>query len=233
MSNRGGEEVVWALSEADGKELWETRSGRPPRQGMPQGREGPGCTPTVDGDRVYALGHGRRPRLPSGHGRQGRLAAEPDGRLRRQDAGVELPRVAADRRRQGRLHPRRQGRDCSWPSTRRPARRSGRQALRVPVALVALVALVAPPAAGGARGRSRRVWRLGRPTLRPSRSTSTGSRSTCSSPPRRSSGSRPRTASFSGATRSPPTCTASTALLRSTTTARSSPPRPTTRAAAW
>ncbi|HEX5270181.1 MAG TPA: hypothetical protein VFW33_06840, partial [Gemmataceae bacterium] len=51
MSNRGNDEVVWALAEADGKELWNTRLGAAyTRQRMPQGKEGPGCTPTIDGD---------------------------------------------------------------------------------------------------------------------------------------------------------------------------------------
>jgi outer membrane protein assembly factor BamB len=58
MSNRGNDEVVWALSEKDGKELWVTRVGAPVPQRMPQGKEGPGCTPTVDGDRLYVLGLG-------------------------------------------------------------------------------------------------------------------------------------------------------------------------------
>ncbi len=58
MSNRVGDEVVWALSEKDGKELWVTRLGPPAPQRMPQGKEGPGCTPTVDGDRLYVLGLG-------------------------------------------------------------------------------------------------------------------------------------------------------------------------------
>jgi outer membrane protein assembly factor BamB len=58
MSNRGDEEVVWALSEADGKELWVTRLGPAFREGPPQGSEGPGCTPTVDGQRLYVLGLG-------------------------------------------------------------------------------------------------------------------------------------------------------------------------------
>jgi outer membrane protein assembly factor BamB len=58
MSNRGDDEVVWALSEADGKTLWVTRLGPAVRQGRPQGREGPGCTPTVDGERLYVLGLG-------------------------------------------------------------------------------------------------------------------------------------------------------------------------------
>jgi outer membrane protein assembly factor BamB len=57
MSNRG-DEVVWTLSEADGKEQWVTRLGPPAPQRMPQGREGPGCTPTVDGERLYVLGLG-------------------------------------------------------------------------------------------------------------------------------------------------------------------------------
>jgi outer membrane protein assembly factor BamB len=58
MSNRGGDEVVWALSEKDGKELWVTRLGPAVQQRMPQSKEGPGCTPTVDGERLYVLGMG-------------------------------------------------------------------------------------------------------------------------------------------------------------------------------
>lgn len=58
MSHRGEDEVVWALSETDGKELWVTKLGPAFRQAMPQSREGPGCTPTVDGERLYALGIG-------------------------------------------------------------------------------------------------------------------------------------------------------------------------------
>lgn len=58
MSNREGKEVAWALSEADGKSQWATPIGQPPRQRMPQGQEGPGCTPTVDGDHLYVIGNG-------------------------------------------------------------------------------------------------------------------------------------------------------------------------------
>lgn len=58
MSHRGEDEVVWALSEADGKEIWATRLGPAHQQGVPQGKEGPGCTPTVDGDRLYVIGLG-------------------------------------------------------------------------------------------------------------------------------------------------------------------------------
>jgi outer membrane protein assembly factor BamB len=56
MSNRGEDEVVWALSETDGKELWVARLGPALTQSMPQGKEGPGCTPTVDGERLYVEG---------------------------------------------------------------------------------------------------------------------------------------------------------------------------------
>jgi outer membrane protein assembly factor BamB len=58
MSNRGADEVVWALSEKDGKELWVTRLGSAFQQRMPQSKDGPGCTPTVDGERLYVLGMG-------------------------------------------------------------------------------------------------------------------------------------------------------------------------------
>jgi outer membrane protein assembly factor BamB len=58
MSNRGNDEAVWALSESDGKTLWVTRLGPAFAQSPPQGAEGPACTPTVDGDRLYVLGMG-------------------------------------------------------------------------------------------------------------------------------------------------------------------------------
>jgi outer membrane protein assembly factor BamB len=59
MSNRGNDEVVWALDEKNGKELWSTRQGDAYKgQRMPQGKEGPGCTPTIDGEFAYALGSG-------------------------------------------------------------------------------------------------------------------------------------------------------------------------------
>jgi outer membrane protein assembly factor BamB len=55
MSKREGKEVVWALSQADGKALWATTLDEAPSQGMPQGQEGPACTPTVDGERMYVI----------------------------------------------------------------------------------------------------------------------------------------------------------------------------------
>ena len=56
MGNRGDDEVVWAMSETDGKELWVTRLGPAFSQRASQGREGPACTPTVDGERLYVEG---------------------------------------------------------------------------------------------------------------------------------------------------------------------------------
>jgi len=58
MGTRGNEEVVRALSEKDGKELWMKPLEAKYQQRMPQSQEGPGCTPTVDGDRFYVLGMG-------------------------------------------------------------------------------------------------------------------------------------------------------------------------------
>ncbi|QEG38140.1 outer membrane protein assembly factor BamB family protein [Roseimaritima ulvae] len=56
MSNRDGKEIVWARSETDGKEIWASSLGDAIDQQVPQSKEGPGCTPSVDGDRLYAIG---------------------------------------------------------------------------------------------------------------------------------------------------------------------------------
>ena len=53
MGAREKDEGVWALREGDGKELWWTRIAPKARAGY---GEGPRCTPTVDGDVLYALG---------------------------------------------------------------------------------------------------------------------------------------------------------------------------------
>jgi alcohol dehydrogenase (cytochrome c) len=58
MANRGEDEVVWALSEKDGKEVWVTRLGPAFKQQTSQSKEGPACTPTVDGERLYVEGLG-------------------------------------------------------------------------------------------------------------------------------------------------------------------------------
>jgi len=53
MSYKGEDEVVWALDEKDGKELWSVRIAAKGKAGF---NEGSRCTPTVDGDVLYALG---------------------------------------------------------------------------------------------------------------------------------------------------------------------------------
>ena len=58
MSNRDGDEVVWALDELNGHQLWVRSLGPAYPQRPPQGKEGPGCTPTVDGERLYVIGNG-------------------------------------------------------------------------------------------------------------------------------------------------------------------------------
>jgi outer membrane protein assembly factor BamB len=58
MGNRGEDEVVWALSEKDGKEIWVSRLGPAFKQQASQGKEGPACTPPVDGERLYVEGLG-------------------------------------------------------------------------------------------------------------------------------------------------------------------------------
>ena len=57
MSYRGKNEVVFALAENGGKEKWVTKIG-PASEIIAAGfgGEGPRCTPTVDGDLLYALG---------------------------------------------------------------------------------------------------------------------------------------------------------------------------------
>jgi outer membrane protein assembly factor BamB len=56
MSYRGQDEVVWALEAASGKPLWSTRIAPANFSIGQQARSGSNSTPTVDGDRLYALG---------------------------------------------------------------------------------------------------------------------------------------------------------------------------------
>lgn len=56
MSNRGEDEVVWALNEKDGSTIWVSRLGPAFGQERKQSEEGPGSTPTVDGERLYVVG---------------------------------------------------------------------------------------------------------------------------------------------------------------------------------
>jgi outer membrane protein assembly factor BamB len=56
MSHRGDKEMVVALSEKDGSEIWASFLGPAFLEQPPQSKEGPSCTPTVDGDRLYVEG---------------------------------------------------------------------------------------------------------------------------------------------------------------------------------
>ena len=56
MSHRGENEIVWALAEKDGKEIWAVRIAPAFPTSWPQSKEGPSATPTVDGDRLYVMG---------------------------------------------------------------------------------------------------------------------------------------------------------------------------------
>src|SRR5205809_6258382 len=56
MSHRGADEMVWALSEREGKEIWAARIAPAYSQSWPQSKEGPSCTPTIDGDQLYVMG---------------------------------------------------------------------------------------------------------------------------------------------------------------------------------
>jgi outer membrane protein assembly factor BamB len=58
MGARGEDQVVWALSEKDGKAIWVTKLQPLPTQKQPQGKQGPACTPTVDGELLYVIGNG-------------------------------------------------------------------------------------------------------------------------------------------------------------------------------
>ncbi len=56
MSHRGVDEVVWALSEKEGKEIWAVRIAPAHVTSWPQSKEGPSATPTVDADRLFVMG---------------------------------------------------------------------------------------------------------------------------------------------------------------------------------
>lgn len=58
MSNRDGKQIVWALSESDGREVWVTPLSDAVEQHASQSRAGPGGTPTIENGRVYVIGMG-------------------------------------------------------------------------------------------------------------------------------------------------------------------------------
>lgn len=56
MGFRGDDEVVWALEEITGKEVWSNRIAPSKPTKLPQGKEGPHGTPTVNGGQVFVVG---------------------------------------------------------------------------------------------------------------------------------------------------------------------------------
>ena len=65
MGDKDGSQHVFALKREGGAVLWAARVGPP----LVDSRGGARATPVVDGERVYAIGTGRRSRVPrGGHG---------------------------------------------------------------------------------------------------------------------------------------------------------------------
>ena len=117
MANRGEDEVVWALSEKDGKELWVTRLGPAFKQQTPQSKEGPACTPTVDGDRLYVEGVGGDVACLQVNDGKILWRRSLTQRFWRARADVELPGITARGWRQGHLLLLALMTRCWWPST--------------------------------------------------------------------------------------------------------------------
>ena len=88
-------------------------SDRPSASGCRRARKARRATPTVDGERLYVLGHGWRTGVPAG-----RKTAKSSGsrtwspRFRRARPRLELPGIAAGRWRQGHLHAGQRRRDA-------------------------------------------------------------------------------------------------------------------------
>ena len=97
MSNRGDDEVVWALSEKDGKTLWVSRLGPAFKQQHAAGSRGAGVHAHGRWRSALCPGHGRRSGLPASPRRQDCLASQPDGGFWRACTDVELPRIATRR----------------------------------------------------------------------------------------------------------------------------------------
>ena len=205
MSNLDGEAVVWALDEKDGKKLWVTPLGKAYPQRMPQSKEGPSCSPTVDGDRLYAIGMG------------GELAClqVADGKILWQrnfprDFGGKVP---------------------TWSYRESPLVDGAKVVCTPGGADATVVALdkmtgktiwkCAAPGSPSAAYSSITAFDF------------QGQREMWRSPGRRSSALRLTTGNSSGNTTNQPAARASTARRRSTTMAWSSPPRPMAREADW
>ena len=205
LGDRQGSQQVVAMNLADGKIVWTAKVGPvwEDEYGGPRG------TPTVDGDRVYALGtEGDLVCLEAATGKEvwrKNLARDFGGRVM---SMLEVGRVAAGRRRPADRDAGRRERDPGRP---RQEDRQGDLARRG-----------ADPRRQG-EGRRRLLVRGRSPTAAASSSTS-------SSPAAAWSRCAPRTASSSGATtRSPTTWRTS---RRRSSRATTSSPRPATRRAA-
>ncbi len=98
------ESVLFCLNRADGKTIWTTPLG----QFLDQDRgPGPRGTPTVDGDRVYALSEDGDLSLPPGEGRLQRLASEHFEGVRRPESPLVTQRITAGGREDADRHARR------------------------------------------------------------------------------------------------------------------------------
>ena len=92
-------DFVFCLDATTGKELWKTAIGS-------RGGDGPRCTPTVDGDRVYALTRqGGLACLKISDGSMRLAEGVQEGLRRPHDVGLGLQRVPHHRRRQADRHP--------------------------------------------------------------------------------------------------------------------------------
>ena len=104
QGQRGRQEFVFAFDAKTGKKIWETPTSRDYRNDR---GDGPRGTPTIDGDRLYAMtGDGVLVCLEVATGKM-RLVAEPGPKIRRLDPRLGIQRIASDRRRPPHRHARR------------------------------------------------------------------------------------------------------------------------------
>ena len=173
MGDKDGKSHVSCVDRTSGEKLWSTPVGK---AGRTNNYAGTRCTPTVDGDRVYALGQfGDLVCLDTANGKEvwhKNFPADFGGRA----GGWNVPRVGADRRQQAGLHP--GGKDAIVALDKKTGKGSGgadfksgpatrRSAISAPAA-----STVRPAAAGGVVSESMRedgglLWkyeRLGKNT---------------------------------------------------------------------
>ena len=105
MGDEGDNCYIFAVSRNDGHNLWNAKVGR---SGGGGGYPGPRCTPTVDGDRVFALGqHGDLVCVSLANGKQHWRVNLPKD-FKGSCGGWQYARIPARRWRKTRLHSRRQ-----------------------------------------------------------------------------------------------------------------------------